>query len=367
MKTNKLNVMFVGGFELPKDGSVGGQLIASTILVNSAIKDHVVWFKVDSTQKSNPLPSIWYRLLNSLFRLLKFINILLFKKIDVVLIFSASGFSLYEKGFMAYLARIAKVPVVFAPRGSGLLKQFGFKRKINRFFLRKCTYIMCQSSQWQVFYNELTQIPKRRIVIVKNWIQPSLFYEIKPEKPKKELKIVYIGWMVKLKGVFDLLEAVKLGADSFINTEFIMCGGGDDLALFVKTVQKHGLEEKFKILGWVERSKTKEILWNADIFVLPSYGEGMPNSILEAMDAGKAIVATNVGGIPDMITHGVDGLLYEPGDILGLVNNLQMLIHDNELRVIYGQQARIRALNNHDINVVWKQILNLLEVAADIK
>ena len=105
-------------------------------------------------------------------------------------------------------------------------------------------------------------------------------------------------------------------------------------------VQKLGLSEKVQFLGY--QNNILEILRSMDIFILPSLWEGMPNAILEAMAAGLPVVATNVGGTPEVVVDGETGFLVPPRDPEALANAIKLLIDDPELRKKFGQAGRER-------------------------
>ena len=98
----------------------------------------------------------------------------------------------------------------------------------------------------------------------------------------------------------------------------------------------------------------------ADIFVLPSYREGLPNALLEAMASGCAVVASSVGAIPDIIEDGKNGALITQGDNMQLASSIIKLGSSKKLREDFGIHARKTIKNQHDINNVWKEVFNLL-------
>ena len=103
-------------------------------------------------------------------------------------------------------------------------------------------------------------------------------------------------------------------------------------------VDKHHISQHVHFLGWVENPIP--ILQESDIFVLPSDTEGMPLSIIEAMATGLPCIATNVGGVPELIDHGYTGFIIDPGNIDELVYSIQKLIDDPQLLAEMGENAR---------------------------
>jgi glycosyltransferase involved in cell wall biosynthesis len=123
-----------------------------------------------------------------------------------------------------------------------------------------------------------------------------------------------------------------------------------DLQRFQAMVKKFSLGNTIMFLDAVFGDKKVSALNDADIYVLPSHHEGMPISIIEAMAAGLPVVATNVGGIPDLIENNQNGIIVEAKAPDELANALITLIKDQSLRFTYGMSGRRRAIENNDIN-----------------
>ncbi len=108
--------------------------------------------------------------------------------------------------------------------------------------------------------------------------------------------------------------------------------------------------ERVEFVGWLSEQEKIELLHSVDIFVLPSYHEGLPYAIIEAMASGLPIVASSVGGIPDVIRNGENGFLIEPGDIQGLVYYLETLIKDSNLRESIGVKNHLYAITEYSVD-----------------
>ena len=112
--------------------------------------------------------------------------------------------------------------------------------------------------------------------------------------------------------------------------------------------QRLGLAPDALLLpGWLDATRKQELLEQASCLALPSYGEGLPLVILEAMAAGKPVVATTVGGIPEVARDGVEGLLVAPGDVDALEEALDRLLSDRGLRTSLGARGRRRVLADY--------------------
>lgn len=141
----------------------------------------------------------------------------------------------------------------------------------------------------------------------------------------KGVRVVFVGRLVKDKGVQDLLKAVK-----GLKVETVIVGKGP----FESELKKLG----GKFVGQKDSKGVRNVLSECDILVNPSYGEGLPTSVLEAGAMGLAVVATDVGGTKEIIVNGKNGFLFKPGDVKSLRNSIKKLIDDSELREKFGKE-----------------------------
>jgi glycosyltransferase involved in cell wall biosynthesis len=127
----------------------------------------------------------------------------------------------------------------------------------------------------------------------------------------------------------------------------IECAGDGDLGKVERYAAAMNMAARVKMRGWLDQEASEQLLSRAAAFVLPSYAEGLPMSLLEAMAAGCPVVATRVGGIPDLITDGVDGLLVAPGDPHALAAALQRILRDPAFARQLGNAARRTIANRY--------------------
>jgi len=240
-------------------------------------------------------------------RMVEFIHLLWGDSKELLLFMGGYRASVFEKGFMVLLARLMGKRVILLPR-TGLLPSFVERSKIMRLFVTwvvRCSYrVVCQSLSWKSFFVQRIGYPEK-YVIISNWIDLESYREVLEQQFKKPVKpavtVLYLGWVIRDKGVFELLVALDLLRD--MNIELWIAGDGQDLTDLQNQAADKGLSN-VTFFGWVFKDKKMELLKKADIFVLPSYFEGLPNALLEAMASGIPVIASNVGGIPDLITSG---------------------------------------------------------------
>ncbi|GAG12534.1 unnamed protein product, partial [marine sediment metagenome] len=164
--------------------------------------------------------------------------------------------------------------------------------------------------------------------------------------------VVYTGQINRTKGIFFLLKAWELIQKGRHDVSLILIGETNDLAL--QRLLKS--DEKIYCIGKVEN--ISDYLKGADIFVLPSFSEGMSNSLLEAMSYGLSIVATNIGGNRELIIDQKNGLLVEPEDVQGLATAILKLIKDESLAKGLGEQAK-RDIKKYNINRIANNYIRL--------
>lgn len=167
--------------------------------------------------------------------------------------------------------------------------------------------------------------------------------------------VLFLGRLEKEKGIYDLLEALAALRVRIPGVK-LLCAGEGDFAGVSRRVEDRSLQGCVDMLGWVEGEEKRSLIDRAAVFVLPSYKEGVPMSILEAMAHGLPVVATSVGGVPDIVQTEVDGLLVRPGDVAGLTAALERMLSDESLRRTLAQRARSRVIREASVEKVVEQL-----------
>jgi glycosyltransferase involved in cell wall biosynthesis len=161
------------------------------------------------------------------------------------------------------------------------------------------------------------------------------------------------------KGVRDLSRAIELfrtrGYDQRYHVRFVLCGG-DQVWSVRKDLEKKGALGFTEFRGWISEQEKLDLYRHASIFVLPSYNEGMPYAIVEAMAAGLPIIATDVGSIPEVVEDSVNGYLTSPGDAAALVSALLRLANSPELRRQMGLSNIQKAAGEYSLDAVTRKL-----------
>lgn len=161
--------------------------------------------------------------------------------------------------------------------------------------------------------------------------------------------ILYLGWITKEKGIGDLLKAWEDLAPSYPNWNMKLVGGVSDS--YRNELAETYPSDRWLMEGEVSHGRAMKFLASSEILVLPSYSEGFPNVILEAMSLGKAVVATKVGAMAEMLAEG-GGLLVTPGSLEELTEALSHLMADDNYRNQTGKKGYKRVIRDYDVSVI---------------
>lgn len=359
----KKRVLFVGSFvKVNYNGGTGGQLYASTSLISSKLSESIEWVLVDSSTKL-PVPSLIIRFYKAFKRIMVCIYHIFFSKIKSLLIFSADGPSIYEKGLIALIGKIAGKKVIFAPRSGFLINDLESRitYKFIKFVFLKVDFILCQGNSWkEIFVEAYKDIEYKKFIVRPNWINVNLYTRkvYKGIKEKPILKFLFIGWVEKEKGVEELIDAIEILRD--LNIKLFIAGNGTYYDEASEKISNLKLQDKIILTGWVDFNKKLDLIAECDVFILPSHYEGMPNAILEAISSGMPVIATKVGGIPDLVVNMENGILVERKNPRQIAQAIQYLYFNTSEILRMSDNSYSKARSNHSIDLAINDILELI-------
>jgi len=195
-------------------------------------------------------------------------------------------------------------------------------KKTIRKFINDVDCLICLSKSWGKFYEE--NFNPKRIKILPNIIDYPVIKQ--QNNHAKKISFLYLGHITHEKGIFDVIEVIKNNIESFDHKMELIIGGIGDVAKLLSLIEKYQMGNIVKFVGWVQNETKVQYLQNADIYILASYFEGMPISVLEAMSYGKPVIATNVGGVPEIVKNNENGLLINPGNFEQLEKSIKYFI-----------------------------------------
>lgn len=209
-----------------------------------------------------------------------------------------------------------------------------------------------------------------RLITVHNFIDPESINPIKtPEEIRKEFHISLdapiigsAGRLMPIKGYDIFLKMAAVVLKSFPKTIFMLAGDGPLMLELKELSQKIGVEKSVIFTGF--RDDIIDIINTFDIFAMTSLNEGTPMVLLEAMSLKKAIVATSVGGIAEIIEDGKSGLLAQPGKVDEIAKLCCSVLNNKNLKKEIGSRARERLVNNYSSRIQASKMLNIYRKGA---
>jgi len=301
----------------------------------------------------------WRKLLQALGGWFYVLYFMLFDKISIVHIHGSDIVSSKRKYFFFRLVYLFNCKIVYHFHGASFSEQYAsastfWKECITEMF-EQSNIMICLSDSWK---KEILKIaPQASIEVVVNAVSLP---ELKDDSEKKENKVglTFLGLIGERKGIFDLLAVMKklVKDDGYKYGITLDVGGNGDIVRLKNVIEDLGLMDNVRFLGWISEEDRDVILRETDIFVLPSYGEGMPMAILEAMSYALPVVSTFVGGIPELVEDGKAGCLVNPGDTGMLYDKLSTLISSESMRGRFGANGRKIICERHNLDVVVERI-----------
>jgi len=356
---SRLRVLFVASVATGADGATGGQAVAANALFESGLASAVELELLSRALPSVPPPALPRRAARAVARLSRFVRRLW--AADVVLVFAADAVSLLEKGWMCILARLARRGVVLRISGGNVPEQCARWPVLAtwlRLVLRSAHCVCTQSGYWTTYFGRFAGSDK--IIEVSNGVRlgdpPAL------HAPGR--RIVFVGWVTREKGVFEALEVLGGVQAAHPSATLTVVGGGRDLEAFRERAAVAGLSRAVRTTGWLGRREVQRVLGESDVFLFPSHSEGLPNAVIEAMAAGLPVVATGVGGLPDLIRHSENGFLVEVGDVSDMTARVVELFSRPDLAGQIGQSGRQTVIERCDIERVWPRYARAIHEAA---
>lgn len=272
--------------------------------------------------------------------LLAMLPALIAGNVAVVHAHASFGGSFWRKLMLSIPAFIFRVPVVVHLHGSKFMEFYDtgsrWRRYCIRLLFRNSFRVIALSEEWQQWV--LAIEPNASVVVIFNSL-PTLYGETSSQRLGATPTILFLGKIGERKGTFDLLKAFARIHASMPDARLVV-GGDGEVDAFKTTVTALNLNAAVQYVGWVDSAQKSDLLERAWALALPSYQEGLPMAILEAMAHSKAIISCPVGGIPQAVEHGVNGFLAAPGDILSLGENLQLILSDSDATATMGRASR---------------------------
>jgi glycosyltransferase involved in cell wall biosynthesis len=367
MSERRLRLLIVGAFP-PADRAVyGGIVTLCRALLRSSLPVRADLTLIDTTQSAHPPPSASVRAWLALKRMFSYVAALERTRPDAVILFVAAGMSVLDKGAMAWYARLRGVSALLYPCGGPVIdacRRSWFARLWVRCAFGGARMILCQGQAWHRFAVDMMGFAPAAAPLIPNWTAAPELLELGRARGARESvpRVLFVGWLDREKGIAELLQACReLTAHQRFTLH--LAGEGNMSETARQFVADHHLEEIVRFCGWLQQERLREEYAQADVFVLPSWSEGLPVALIEAMAAGLAIVITPVGNVRDAVEDGASALLVGPRDPVALRSALERLLKDTELRRILGGAAHRVAAEQYGVEMAVDRFIAAAERA----
>jgi len=261
------------------------------------------------------------------------------KRLKIVHIHGAANASFERCKMFIKLAKRFKKKVILHEHAADFVEyynQSNDKDEITR-YINLCDCLIVLSESWKKFFASIG-VDENKINVLNNIVSPP---DLQPDYHTEDgkLHLLYMGEISKRKGGFDLLKAIVDNKEYFADKLLLRMGGNvvdGDIKAYIK---ENGLQDFVSYEGWIAGEKKIECLNWEDVYILPSYNEGLPIAILEAMAYHHPIISTPVGGIPEIITSHEDGLLVTPGNSEEIANAIKYYIDNRDAIKTHGEKG----------------------------
>jgi glycosyltransferase involved in cell wall biosynthesis len=331
-----------------------GGIVSVQKLILSNISDQVEVDCIATLRDGSTLHKIWVFIQAIATLLWKILT----QEVDLVYIHVAERGSAFRQAVTATISWLFRKPVIMHSHSADFHLFYANLLPIVRFglrwtFTRSAKFIVLSHS-WKKYYVENLGFQLDRVIVLPNPVKFPV--EIPIRIDADQVVFVFLGKIGDRKGAFDLIHAFS-ALPSKHNVSLIIAGDGE-VAKARELVTSLQLNQYVTVLDWVDEAKRNELLKNANAFVLPSYNEGLPMALLEAMSWGLPTISTPVGGIPELVIPNQNGLSIQPGDVQQLSAAMKSLIEDEVLRRFLGDAAR-ESVRPFEVNKYCDQLATI--------
>lgn len=294
------------------------------------------------------------------------------KKYFVIHCIGAHGPSAIPSIFAGFIKRKKVIIKVTQAEFRDTIKKIGFLHKWIRNIRMK---IVKQADLFVVISTQirndllLHNINPEKIIDIPNGVDNHIHHSVSPvtknilrdklDLQPDNLVILYVASLIRRKGIIDFIDALKM-IDNEVNRDtVVMLCGPDHENIYDSHIKNNFQYLDIRYMGSVE--EISRYYQASDIFVLPSYSEGLPNVLLEAAMSGLAVIGSDIGGNNDIISDKINGLLFEPGNVNALKNCIILLKHDAVKRTELATKLQIDSMNKYSLSVVAEKYILLYD------
>ncbi|MBQ0115734.1 MAG: glycosyltransferase family 4 protein [Bacteroidales bacterium] len=259
------------------------------------------------------------------------------KNIKIVHIHTASYKSFRRSSWFASIAHLFNKRVFMHIHGGAFVDYREHNRKFVDKKLLSYDTILVLDNKWKVYFEK--EISHNRVVVMENVIDPPQKLHIPVSTDDQRMHLLFLGLICDKKGIFDLVDALIPVKDELNGKIMLHIAGNGETERLKQVLADNHLENIVTFEGWVSGEKKLQLMNSCDVYILPSYIEGMSISILEAMSYGMAIISTRVGGTPSIVHEGANGILFEPADKSAMIQAIRHFVDNKDDIAAYGAES----------------------------
>lgn len=231
--------------------------------------------------------------------------------------------------------------------------------------IRQSAFVVAISSYGRSqLYRWVEYAQWHKVQVVHCGLEPA-FHDVQPVPVPAVPRLVCVGRLCEQKGQLLLIEAVHLLVRKGIAFQLVLAGDGEMRPEIEALVARYGLRDSVRITGWISSDQVREEILAARGMVLPSFAEGLPVVIMEAMALRRPVLTTYVAGIPELVKPGENGWLFPAGSVDALADAIEaFLATPDDVLQAMGEAAKARVLERHDINIEAAKLAELFKAAG---
>jgi glycosyltransferase involved in cell wall biosynthesis len=366
---NRYKILIIGPLPPPNGG-------ISTVVYNLlhyGISEDFDIYHLDSSSKRSPVKTgtldfsnvlaFFFQLLSLVFKIIK-------HRPQIIQIESACYLGFLKNTLFILISKLTFRRIIISIHGSGIRFINFFLnlpppvRMYVRLILSGCDAIRILSGKWTSMFASVIKLEKDNVLVIPNGINEELFKRksISRNSFDDEFRLLFLGGIDRKKGIYDLIKVIESLQKKGQRLKLIIVGDERESGTkkdIERIIKKRELDPYVEIVGKVDYKETPSFYHSADAYILPSYSEGLPMVILEAMAAGLPVISTKIGAIPEIIDEGINGFLVDPGDIKGMVSKIEILKKNKGLREIIGRNNITKVMALYSLSQQAKAFKNL--------
>jgi glycosyltransferase involved in cell wall biosynthesis len=354
-------IVIVGADPKYSNEHKGGVLTLSISLIEYCKKNNIDIKIINTLKNSFHKKNIIYNLIIGFKRVLILYKFLKYEKITGVILFTGANYSFYERTLMCLICNLYKTKttlVIVDGFFFNVLNYNNLFKYIIILLLKVPTKIVATGTKWVELFTQL-KVNKDKLITLYYWLPKNFEIKNYPKniQNKAVINFIFVGWLVKEKGILEIVNALqKLKDDYFFNFTFV--GNGPLYTFLRDKIEINNMQNFVFLKGWLNDTDYMKILDESDIFVLPSYAEGFPLSLIEALAYGLPCIVTDVGGITDSVINKKNGFIIRTNNSEDLYLAMLKYLKNVDLLNIHSIESLKIANLNHNVNINCSRLLN---------